>query len=42
MCGKFYMDEYNYLDKGRYDSAWKRAKDVAKEHGVQLLVDIVK
>ena len=33
---------YEYLDKIRDDSIWKKVKDVAKEKGVPLAIDTVK
>ena len=40
--GNLSGDGYDYLDKVRDDSVWKKVKDTAKEHGVPLLIDTVK
>ena len=40
--GNLTWEGYDYLDKIRDDSVWKKVKDTAKEHGVPLLLDTVK
>lgn len=40
--GNLTWDGYDYLDKVRDDSVWEKVKDIAKEHGVPLLVDTIK
>lgn len=40
--GNLTWDGYDYLEKVRDDSVWKKIKDTAKEHGVPLLIDTVK
>ena len=37
--GNLTWDGYDYLEKVRDDSVWKKIKDTAKEHGVPLLID---
>lgn len=40
--GNLTWEGYDFLDKIRDDSVWKKVKDTAKEHGVPLLLDTIK
>ena len=40
--GNLTWEGYDFLEKIRDDSIWKKVKDTAKEHGVPLLIDTVK
>ena len=41
VCGLTW-DGYDFLEKIRDDSTWKKVKEIAKEHGLPLLIDTIK